>query len=87
MSRFCRLVRMMVPAMLLLLSSAPAAACSVCFGDSDSPMAKGAFMGVVVLCGIVGFVLLGVAGTGLFWMHRGHRLAQVQAHESSKCPG
>lgn len=47
-----------------------ASACSVCFGDPDSAMAKGAAAGVVLLAGVAGFVLSAVAGTGLFWIHR-----------------
>ena len=56
----------------------PAGACAVCFGDPDSAMAQGAVMGVAVLVGVVAFVLLGVAGTGLFWIQRSRRLAQVE---------
>lgn len=49
-------------------------ACSTCFGDPQSPMAQGAVAGVWVLVGFIGFVLLGIVGTGLFWIHRGRRL-------------
>jgi len=31
----------------------PALACAVCFGDPDSPLTKGALMGVYVLFGVV----------------------------------
>jgi len=61
---------------LLLADSNPLLACSVCFGDPDSPIAKGAVAGVVVLVGIVGFVLTCIAGTGLFWLHRSRVLAR-----------
>ena len=57
--------------------AAPAPACSTCFGDPDSAMAKGALMGVYVMVGVVGFVLAGIAGTGLFWMQRSRRLSRM----------
>ena len=54
-----------------LSSIAPAAnACSVCFGDPESPMSKGATAGVFVMVGFIGFVLFGIAGTAAFWMVR-----------------
>jgi len=59
----------------------PALGCSVCFADPDSAMARGATMGVVVMVGVVGFVLLSIASTGLFWMHRGRRLSRRQSRE------
>lgn len=52
-------------------------ACSVCFGDPDSPMTHGVIMGIWVLIGVIGFVLTLVAGTGLYWLHRSRRLAAV----------
>jgi len=68
----------------ILLPAGRTLACAVCFGDPESPMARGVVMGVVVLIGVVGFVLLGVAGTGLFWIQRGRRLARSeQAHQAS----
>ena len=56
------------------MSGGEALACAVCFGDPDSPMAKGVVWGVLVLVGIVSFVLAGVAGTALFWLHRSRHL-------------
>ena len=56
-------------------TGAPAAACSTCFGDPESSMVKGALMGVYVLVGIVSFVLAGIAGTSLFWLHRSRLVA------------
>jgi hypothetical protein len=34
-------------------------------------------MGVYVMVGVIGSVLVGVACTGLFWLHRGRRFAQL----------
>ena len=53
-------------------------ACSVCFGDPESPMAKGVVAGVLVLVSVIGAVLLGVAGTGLFWVSRSRALARLE---------
>ena len=61
--------------MAIAFASAPAAACSTCFGDPESSMVKGAVMGVYVLVGIVSFVLAGIAGTSLFWLHRSRVVA------------
>ena len=55
-----------------------ASACSVCFGDSESAMAKGAAAGVLLLAGIIGFVLLSMASTGLLWIHRSRRLVLME---------
>jgi hypothetical protein len=57
-----------------LWQAGPALACSVCFGDPDSPLTKGALMGVYVLVGVVGFVLLSIAATGVYWIQRSRRL-------------
>ena len=67
--------------LLLLLVAAvvcspqSAQACSVCFGDAESLMVKGAIMGAYFLVGVVGFVMLGVVGTTFFWVRRSRQLA------------
>ena len=58
-----------------------AAACAVCYGDPDSPMAKGVVAGVLTLVGVIGFVLVGIAGTGLFWIQRSRRLERLEDDE------
>lgn len=69
-SGLCPLARV-APALIMSSWLADgASACSVCFGDPDSAMAKGAAAGVLLLAGVAGFVLASVAGTGLFWIHR-----------------
>lgn len=71
--------------LVCFLNGEVARACSVCFGDPESPLVKGVNAGVIIMIGFVGFVLTGVAGTGLFWRQRGRRLARdVQAEESFK---
>lgn len=68
---------LLVSAVVAALTGArPVVACSVCFGDPDSAMAKGALMGVYVLGAVIGCVLFGVAGTAVFWVQRDRRLAR-----------
>lgn len=43
----------------LLATASSALGCSVCWGDSDSPMAAGVNMGIFVLLGVTCFVLAG----------------------------
>ena len=67
--------------MLLVLCSfflQDASACSVCFGDPNSPMTHGAKAGVVVLLGVVVAVLGGILGVAFYWIRRA-KLLQVQA--------
>ena len=58
----------------VLFSAAPALACSVCYGDPNSAMSQGAKAGVLVLLGVVGVVLTGLASLLIFWMRRAARL-------------
>jgi len=71
-------------AALLAVSAKSAWACSTCSGDPDNPMSHGVVMGVWFMVGIVGVVLTGIAGTGLFWLHRSRRIAR---RESSPVAG
>lgn len=78
--------RLAGPVALLLalsISANQALACAVCYGDPESPLAKGAAAGVLVLMGVVGFVLLGVAGTGMYWVHRGRRLSRLDQEKEA----
>ncbi len=45
-------------------------ACSVCFGDPNSSMTKGAMMGVLFLLGVVLFVLGAIASVAVVWTRR-----------------
>ena len=64
----------------VLLSAAPALACSVCYGDPNSAMSQGAKAGVLVLLGVIGVVLIGFASLLIFWMRRAAQLeTQVEA--------
>ncbi len=54
-----------------LLIAQPGLACSVCVGgDPSSSMNQGLDAGVLVLLGVIGVVLLGLASLFLFWMRR-----------------
>ena len=57
-----------------LLVADPASACSVCFGDPNSSLTQGAKAGVLVLLGVVGVVLSGLASLIIFWMRRAAHL-------------
>ncbi|MCH7869066.1 MAG: hypothetical protein IH881_15325 [Myxococcales bacterium] len=60
------------------ISSAQSAmACSVCYGDPNSPMTKGVQAGVLVLLGVVGTVLLLLASLLLFWIRRSAELDEA----------
>lgn len=50
-------------------------ACSVCFGDPNSSLTKGAMAGVIVLLGVVGFVLGWIATLIFCWARKAHKLA------------
>lgn len=58
---------------ILALLPQVAAACSVCFGDSDSDMAKGLNAGVLVLLIVVSVVLSGFAAFFVFVARRSAR--------------
>lgn len=53
-----------------------AAACPVCFGDSDSPMAQGLNNGMLVLLGVVATVQGGFAALFLAIRYRTKRLRE-----------
>jgi hypothetical protein len=57
-----------------ILSTKSALACSVCYGDPDALMTKGIQAGVLILLGVVGTVLTGVASLLLFWIRRATNL-------------
>ncbi len=69
-----------------LLIAEPALACSVCFGgDPGSSMNRGVQAGMLVLLGVVGVVLTGLASLLLFWMRRAAQLeALVEVEEASQ---
>lgn len=70
-----RLALVAVPLLGVLMSAVDAFACSVCYGDPDSPMVKGAEAGVLFLAVVVYGVLMGMGGIGAIWFIRARRLA------------
>ena len=60
-----------------VLTPAVTFACSVCYGDPNSLQVRGAEAGVLFLLGVIGTVLLSIAGMILFWVRRARRIAQV----------
>ncbi len=83
-----RLLKMALPILIglaSLLLAQPALACSVCFGgDPSSSMNQGVQAGMLVLLGVVGVVLSGLASLLLFWMRRAaHLEAQVEEVEEA----
>ncbi len=73
--------RFVVPVLVVLvcvLYAGGASACSVCFGDPDSPMVKGAAAGILVLGGVVYMLLAGFLGTTIFWIVRARRLSALE---------
>ncbi len=71
-------VRLMatVAALGIVLGPQLAHACSVCFGDPNSDLAKGAVRGVLFMIGVVSFVLIGIASIAGVWIVRARRIQQ-----------
>jgi hypothetical protein len=62
-----------------LLAAAPALACAVCYGEPDAPMTYGLNWAILVLGGVVGVVLVGVAGFFVYVQRRTAQLARTGA--------
>ena len=66
-----RLALLALVALVLLLVSAPdAPACAACFGASDSKLAQGMNAGIFTLLGVIGGVLLAIAGFFCYLVRR-----------------
>ena len=70
----------------VLLLGQPALACSVCFGDPNSQMTQGVQAGVLVLLGVIGTVLLGLASLLIFWARRAARMKPAAANDRLSAP-
>ncbi len=64
-----------VACLVLVAGSQALQACSVCFGDPDSPMTKAASAGVLFLAVVIYGVLFSFAGVTVFWVVRARRLS------------
>ena len=72
----------------LISSARPAMACSVCYGDPNSPMTKGVEAGVLVLLAVVVTLLTLLGSLLLFWMRRAANLGDsAKLLEASVQPG
>jgi hypothetical protein len=60
----------LVVTVALVLAPRAALACPVCFGQSDSPLAKGVNMGVLFLLGTITTVLIGFASFMVYLARR-----------------
>ncbi len=67
-----------------LLSAQPAPACSVCAGDPNSALSQGAQAGMLVLLGVIGVVLTGLASLFLFWMRRAASMRALEGAGSGR---
>lgn len=84
-----RILRLCTALGAALCAPEAAQACAVCFGDPNSAMVKGVNAGILVLLGIIGCVLLSIAGVALFWACRARqcRLAAQRKRFSAAFPG
>ena len=64
--------------LVALVSAQPALACSVCAGDPNSALSQGAQAGMLVLLGVIGVVLTGLASLLLFWVRRAANLRALE---------
>lgn len=65
----------LVVTVALVLAPRAALACPVCFGQSDSPLAKGVNMGVLFLLGTITAVLIGFASFMIYLARRAKMFA------------
>ena len=74
------------PLMTLAILAAPrvALACPVCFGQSDSPLALAANMGIWVLLGITGAVLSAFASFFVYLMRRAKMAADASPTQAGR---
>ncbi len=79
-------IRFAIAAFVALASwntAATAWACSVCQGDPDSKMVKGAESGILLMVLITYSMLLGFAGCATLWFVRARRMRLLTAPRSS----
>jgi len=72
--RFGRFSLVMLACLAALLVAQPGLGCPVCVGDPMDPLSQGLRAGMLVLLGVVGVVLTGLASLLLFWVHRASKL-------------
>jgi hypothetical protein len=72
----------------LSLTAVPrlALACPVCFGQNDSPLAKGANMGIFFMLGVVGVMLTGFAAFFVYLSRRARAFETGTAAPARRTP-
>lgn len=71
----------------LLLAAFSASACTACYGQSDSDLAKGMNMGIYFLLAVLVVVLGSIAGFSVFIIRRAAKLAPaVAVNPASQTP-
>ncbi len=79
-----RCIHVLVGAILVTCATPRAVACATCFGASDSKMAQGMNMGILVLLGVVGMVLGGLTLGFVALAVRSNRVAQTRLGEDTQ---
>jgi hypothetical protein len=65
-------------AAFVVFTALDASACSVCYGNPESPLTKGMQAGIWVLLGCIFTLLSCFAGLFLYWMSRSRRLSALE---------
>ena len=69
-----------------LIIDSPAMACSVCFGDPNSALVKGAQAGILVLLGAIACVLMALVSLMIFWARRAAKLEAAPSNTAALTP-
>ena len=81
MMRLTALGWWVMAAVLAMLSEPAVLACTACFGQSDSSMAKGMNMGIFALLLVIASVLCGIAG---FFMYLAKRSSELESAHGAR---
>jgi hypothetical protein len=79
-----RMTKQSLFTLMLLAAPRVALACPVCFGQSDSPLAKATNMGIFLMLGVVAAVL---SGFGAFFIYLSRRARLAHVMESNAVAG
>ena len=83
----CHFLRQLLgPAACLLWLMPAAKACATCFGRSDSPLAEGMNVGILVLLGVILSVLAVFATFFIFLARRAAAVARAAANRDQPSP-
>ena len=63
----------------MLAAASSSVACPVCFGETDSPMVKGAEYSILFMMGMTYTLIGGGVATAVFLRRRGRRIAGLEA--------